>query len=152
MKRDPVRQLFCNTFSGVITASASPSSSTTLAREFSSGPHPALPNPTNTGLFQHQCRRLSHQANSSSHKSQQKGHCSADGCICRTLRGDLLEELVRLAQLQSFDYIIIESSGISEPEQVAETFDNRFAEQMSQLVDEGGEGLGDDMMKVLEQL
>ncbi|KAJ4148490.1 hypothetical protein LMH87_002956 [Akanthomyces muscarius] len=85
-------------------------------------------------------------------KTNEKVIALQNGCICCTLRGDLLEELVRLAQLQSFDYIIIESSGISEPEQVAETFDNRLAEQMSQLVDEGGEGLDDDMMKVLEQL
>ncbi|TQV90640.1 CobW domain-containing protein [Cordyceps javanica] len=85
-------------------------------------------------------------------KTNEKVIALQNGCICCTLRGDLLEELVRLAQLQSFDYIIIESSGISEPEQVAETFDNRLAEQMSQLVDEGGEGLDEDMMKVLQQL
>ena len=54
-----------------------------------------------------------------------------NGCICCTLRGDLLEELVNLSKLQQFDYIIIESSGISEPEQVAETFDVRLAEQMN---------------------
>ncbi|EJP63187.1 cobalamin synthesis protein [Beauveria bassiana ARSEF 2860] len=85
-------------------------------------------------------------------KTNEKVIALQNGCICCTLRGDLLEELVRLAQLQSFDYIIIESSGISEPEQVAETFDSRLAEQMSQLVDEGGEGLDEDMLKVLEQL
>ncbi|ATY62813.1 metal chaperone [Cordyceps militaris] len=85
-------------------------------------------------------------------KTNQKVIALQNGCICCTLRGDLLEELVRLAQLQSFDYIIIESSGISEPEQVAETFDKRLAEQMAQLVDEGGEGLDPDMLRVLEQL
>ncbi|KAK5675981.1 hypothetical protein LTS10_011270 [Elasticomyces elasticus] len=53
-----------------------------------------------------------------------------NGCICCTLRGDLLQELVRLAELAEFDYVIIESSGISEPGQVAETFDSRLAEQM----------------------
>lgn len=69
------------------------------------------------------------------------------------MRGDLLEELVRLAQLQEFDYIIIESSGISEPEQVAETFDSRLAEQMGMMADVGGEqGLDEDMVKVLQQL
>ncbi|PNY27834.1 metal chaperone YciC [Tolypocladium capitatum] len=51
-----------------------------------------------------------------------------NGCICCTLRGDLLQELVRIAQLQRFDYIVIESSGISEPELVAGTFDARLAE------------------------
>ncbi|KAF4951545.1 hypothetical protein FSARC_12876 [Fusarium sarcochroum] len=86
-------------------------------------------------------------------KTEEKVIALQNGCICCTLRGDLLEELVRLAQLQEFDYIIIESSGISEPEQVAETFDSRLAEQMDAMGTlEGAPGLDDDMIKVLQQL
>lgn len=86
-------------------------------------------------------------------KTQEKVIALQNGCICCTLRGDLLEELVRLAQLQEFDYIIIESSGISEPEQVAETFDSRLAEQMEAMGSvEGVPGLDADMIKTLEQL
>ncbi|KAF2762298.1 cobW domain-containing protein [Pseudovirgaria hyperparasitica] len=84
-------------------------------------------------------------------RTEEKVVALQNGCICCTLRGDLLEELVRLAELQSFDYIIIESSGISEPEQVAETFDARLAETMNEM-GEGPEGLDEAMMKVLEQL
>ncbi|KAM0355130.1 hypothetical protein ACHAPU_000990 [Fusarium lateritium] len=86
-------------------------------------------------------------------KTQEKVIALQNGCICCTLRGDLLEELVRLAELQEFDYIIIESSGISEPEQVAETFDSRLAEQMGAMGSiEGAPGLDADMAKTLIQL
>ncbi|UKZ76165.1 hypothetical protein TrVFT333_003861 [Trichoderma virens FT-333] len=86
-------------------------------------------------------------------KTNEKVIALQNGCICCTLRGDLLEELVRISQLQQFDYIIIESSGISEPEQVAETFDSRLAEQMSLLTEgEAAAALDEDMIKVLNKL
>ena len=58
----------------------------------------------------------------------------SNGCICCTLREDLLEEVGRLAREGRFDYLLIESTGISEPLPVAETFTFR---------DEGGRRLSD---------
>ena len=52
----------------------------------------------------------------------------SNGCICCTLRDDLLAEVRRLAQEGRFDYLLIESTGISEPLPVAATFDFRDAE------------------------
>jgi G3E family GTPase len=57
-----------------------------------------------------------------------------NGCICCTLRDDLLREVRRLAQERRFDYLLIESTGISEPLPVAATFHFR---------DEDGACLGD---------
>lgn len=46
----------------------------------------------------------------------------SNGCICCTLRDDLLEEVRRLASEGRFEYLLIESTGVSEPMPVAETF------------------------------
>ena len=46
----------------------------------------------------------------------------SNGCVCCTLREDLLVEMIALTKGRSFDYIVIESSGISEPMPVAEVF------------------------------
>ncbi|WP_020616469.1 GTP-binding protein [Paenibacillus daejeonensis] len=46
----------------------------------------------------------------------------SNGCICCTLRDDLLQEVERLALEKRFDYILIESTGIGEPLPVAQTF------------------------------
>ena len=51
-----------------------------------------------------------------------------NGCICCTLRDDLLREVRRLAAEKRFDYLLIESTGIGEPLPVAATFDFRDAE------------------------
>ncbi len=58
----------------------------------------------------------------------------SNGCICCTLRKDLLEQVRELAQEGKFDYLLIESTGISEPLPVATTFDFR---------DEEGDSLSD---------
>lgn len=58
----------------------------------------------------------------------------SNGCICCTLRDDLLVEVRRLAEEGRFDYLLIESTGISEPLPVAATFDFR---------DEAGDSLSD---------
>ncbi|TYT63891.1 GTP-binding protein [Natrialba swarupiae] len=46
----------------------------------------------------------------------------SNGCICCRLRGDMLDEVGRLADRREFDYLLVESSGISEPVPVAQTF------------------------------
>lgn len=44
-----------------------------------------------------------------------------NGCICCTLRTDLIEQILELMKMQCFDYIVIEASGICEPEPIAQT-------------------------------
>ncbi|MGF1581472.1 MAG: GTP-binding protein [Gemmataceae bacterium] len=52
----------------------------------------------------------------------------SNGCICCTLREDLLQEVARLAMEGRFDHLLIESTGISEPMPVAEVFDAKLGE------------------------
>jgi G3E family GTPase len=67
-------------------------------------------------------------------QSEEKMVALQNGCICCTLREDLLEEVAKLAREGRFDYLLIESTGISEPLPVAETFTFR---------DEQGQSLAD---------
>src|SRR3546814_17604783 len=71
-----------------------------------------------------------------------------NGCICCTLRDDLLNEVRALAEAGRFDYLVIERTGISEPLPVARTFSFR---------DEAGVSLGevsrlDTMVRVVDAL
>ena len=66
--------------------------------------------------------------------SEEKMVEMSNGCICCTLREDLLLEIGKLAREGRFDYLLIESTGVSEPMPVAETFTFR---------DEDGNSLGD---------
>lgn len=67
-------------------------------------------------------------------RSQEKLVEMSNGCICCTLREDLLIEIGNLAKEGRFDYLVIESTGIAEPLPIAETFTFR---------DENGASLSD---------
>src|ERR1700712_19004 len=69
------------------------------------------------------------QRDVSLNRSEEKLVEMSNGCICCTLREDLLEEVSRLARDGRFDYLLIESTGISEPLPVAETFTFRDEEE-----------------------
>ncbi len=67
-------------------------------------------------------------------RSEEKLVEMSNGCICCTLREDLLEQVRQLSKEKKYDYLLIESTGISEPLPVATTFDFR---------DEAGDSLSD---------
>ncbi len=73
----------------------------------------------------------------------------SNGCICCTLREDLIQEVRKLALQNRFDYLLIESSGISEPIPVAQTFS--FAQE-EKLFDLTGISQLDTMVTVVDAL
>ena len=65
-------------------------------------------------------QHVKHEINFS--RTEEKLVEMSNGCICCTLREDLMIEVEKLAKLNKFDYLLIESTGISEPIPVAQTF------------------------------
>jgi G3E family GTPase len=57
----------------------------------------------------------------------------SNGCICCTLREDLILEVQKLAKQKKFDYLLIESTGISEPIPVAQTFSFETGDRLLDL-------------------
>ncbi|MBL8678166.1 MAG: GTP-binding protein [Myxococcales bacterium] len=78
--------------------------------------------------------QLVKQGSASVERKEAKMVEMTNGCICCTLREDLLDEVARLATEGKFDYLLIESTGIGEPMPVAATFSFR---------DENGRSLSD---------
>ncbi len=74
---------------------------------------------------------LVHRSGGNLSQTEEKLVEMSNGCICCTLREDLLMQVQELAQEDKFDYLLIESTGISEPLPVATTFDFRDEEGQS---------------------
>jgi G3E family GTPase len=72
---------------------------------------------------------------SSLNRTEEKLVEMTNGCICCTLREDLLKEVNNLAREGCFAYLLIESTGISEPLPVAQTFvfEDEYGESLSQV-------------------
>jgi cobalamin biosynthesis protein CobT len=66
-----------------------------------------------------------------------------NGCVCCTLRGDLLRSVKRLSEQGSFDYLVIETTGISEPLPIAQTF--TMSEEDLEEEDENDDDDDDDV-------
>ncbi|MEC5161329.1 MULTISPECIES: zinc metallochaperone GTPase ZigA [unclassified Janthinobacterium] len=79
-------------------------------------------------------RDSAHAAGAALSRTEERLVEMSNGCICCTLRDDLLLEVRRLAAEQRFDYLLIESTGVGEPMPVAATFD---------FEDEHGDSLND---------
>ncbi len=79
--------------------------------------------------------QLIHQGGATLSRTEERVVEMTNGCICCTLREDLLIEVARLAREDRFDYLLIESTGISEPLPVAETFtfETEFGDSLAEI-------------------
>lgn len=68
----------------------------------------------------------------------------SNGCICCTLREDLLKEVANIATSNKFDHLIIESTGIAEPQPIAETFTFDVSPSHDHSHDDHEDGHDDD--------
>ncbi len=75
-----------------------------------------------------------------------------NGCICCTLRGDLLKTVKLLALEEKYDYLVIESTGISEPLPVAQTFVMDASESDQDGKEDDQDDNGDETKTIVEPL
>lgn len=68
------------------------------------------------------------ESGSSLSRTEEKLVQMSNGCICCTLRDDLIKEVTHLAENGQFDYLLIEGTGIAEPLPVAQSFSYAFEE------------------------
>ena len=66
-----------------------------------------------------------------------------NGCLCCTLQNDLVEQIISLAEKKTFNYMLIEASGVSEPSQIAPLFELCTDEHDHEAEHKEGPELGD---------
>ena len=75
-----------------------------------------------------------------------------NGCVCCTLKNDLVDQIKEMAKSQTFDYMIIEASGISEPSEIAKLFHSCEEDHDHEAVHGGGKETEEDGLVTLSDV